>query len=263
MRILFIADVVGKPGRQIVRRFLSERGAQDYDLVIANGENLADGKGLTPETAREMFAAGVHVLTGGNHIWRKKEVMSIIDDERIVRPANYSPAASAPGRGWTILPAANGHPVAVINLLGRTYMNHHDDPFACAEELVDRLRPQTPRIIVDFHAEATSEKLAMARLLDGRVSAVIGTHTHVATADEQVSANGTASITDAGMTGPYDSVLGIKTALALRQLRSEMPVRHEIATGDVRLAGVDIELDTLSGRALSIRRVLQGAAIEG
>ena len=255
-RILFIADIVGKPGRAITRRFLAKRLETDScDFVIANGENLAGGKGLTPATAREMFEAGVDVLTGGNHTWRNREVLGIIDDERLVRPANYPAAAQTPGRGATVLTSRAGFPVAVINLLGRTFLDHHEDPFAWAEDLAESLRRQSAIVIVDFHAEATSEKRAMFHLLDGRVTAVIGTHTHVQTADEQISPQGTAYITDAGMTGPHDSVLGVKTEIALRQLRSEMPVRHEIASDDVHLSGVIIEADADTGRAISIERV--------
>lgn len=256
MRILFIADIVGQPGRRAAKKYLAAPpDAGGFDFVIANGENVAGGKGLTPPLARELFEAGVHVLTGGNHTWRNREVMGIIQDERIVRPANYPPCAETPGRGCSVLASPAGFEVAVVSLLGRTYMDHHDDPFARAEDLVESLRRRTPLIVVDFHAEATSEKLAMFRILDGRVTAVIGTHTHVQTADEQVSPSGTAYITDAGMTGPHDSILGVRTDIALRQLRTELPVRHEIATGDPHLSGVIIEADPLTGRAQSIRRV--------
>ena len=256
MKILFIGDIMGKPGRRAVRKFMDRKGGE-YDLVIANGENVASGKGLTAETARELFDVGVHVLTGGNHIFRNRDVFRIIQDERIVRPANYPPGAETPGHGMTIIDTQAGCPVAVINLMGRVYMNHFEDPYACAERLIDQLEGQVALRIVDFHAEATSEKLAMFRILDGRVTAVIGTHTHVQTADAQVSSLGTAYITDAGMTGPHDSILGIASEIAIRQLRTGLPVRHEVATGDVNLCGVEIEADMSSGQALSIRRIYQ------
>lgn len=254
MRILFIADIVGKPGRRAVSEYLSAR-AGEFDFIIANGENAAGGKGLTAAIAHKLFNLGVNVITGGNHIWRNRDIYAIIEDERVVRPANYPPEAGCPGSGLTVIDSSIGEPVAVMNLLGRTFMNHFEDPFACAEELLADLDDRVHVILIDLHAETTSEKVAMFRLLDGRVSAVVGTHTHVQTADEQVSVDGTAYITDAGMTGPHDSVLGVETDIVLRQLRTQLPVRHELATGDVHLSGVVIDIDESTGRARSIERV--------
>lgn len=256
VRILFIGDVVGRPGRKATREYLEEATrAEPFDFVIANGENAAGGKGLTPSTAQALFQAGVHCLTGGNHIWKNRDVAGVIDDERVVRPANYPPGADTPGHGAAVLHSPAGFPVGVVNLLGRTYMDHHEDPFACAERLVARLAEQTPILIVDMHAEATSEKLAMFRLLDGRVTAVIGTHTHVQTADEQVSPSGTAYLTDAGMTGAHDSILGVKSDIILRQLRTGLPVRHELSKDDLRLCGLIVEVDPLTGGARAVERV--------
>lgn len=258
MRLLFIADVVGRPGRKAVADYLGNpERASRHDVVVANGENAAGGKGLTRETARELFNEGVHVLTGGNHIWRQREFEEIADDPRVLRPANYPVEAEAPGHGWTVHTTMSGERLGVVSLMGRTFMNHHEDPFLWAERAVEALGAEGARsIVMDFHAEATSEKVAMFRLLDGRVSAVIGTHTHVQTADEQISEQGTAYLTDAGMTGPRESVLGVKSEIALRQLRSELPVRHELAGGPAHLSGVAIEIDDETGRARTIRRVL-------
>ena len=255
MKILFIGDIMGNPGRAAVRKYLADGRAAQFDFIIANGENVAGGKGLTPETAQDLFKCGVHALTGGNHTWRHREIAGIIEDERVLRPANYPPCAHPAGHGATVIHSPAGFPVGVVSLLGRTFMNHYEDPFACAESTIETLRRQTPLLFVDFHAEVTSEKLVMLHVLDGKATAVIGTHTHVQTADEHVTAAGTAYITDAGMTGPHDGIIGIKTEIAVRQLRALLPVHHEVATGDVHLSGVIIEADPLTGRAQSIQRV--------
>jgi metallophosphoesterase (TIGR00282 family) len=218
--------------------------------VVANGENLADGTGITSRLARRLHAAGVDVITLGNHAFRQREVYEhLAMDERIVRPANYP--ATAPGRGWCVAKAADGTPVAVLNLLGKLFLDPAVSPFAVAEDLVREAREKAQIVIVDFHAEATSEKVAMGRFLDGRVTAVLGTHTHVQTSDAHILRGGTAYITDAGMTGPHDSVIGVRTELILRRFTTQMPVRFEPAEGGVRMEGVLIECDA-GGRATSI-----------
>ena len=219
------------------------------DLCIANGENVADGVGITPKLADRLLASGVDAITLGNHVWRRGEIVPYLkENERIVRPANMS--RRAPGRGMTFVAARDGTEVAVINLLGVLFLSPTMSPFEIAEDLVDEARARTPIVIVDMHAEATSEKVAMARLLDGRATAVIGTHTHVQTNDARVLPGGTAAISDAGMTGPHDSVIGVEAELAIRSMRTAMPVRFETAQGDVRIEGVLIECDA-DGRAVS------------
>jgi metallophosphoesterase (TIGR00282 family) len=257
VRLFFIGDIIGKPGRQalsvslhrIVDRFR-------IDLVIANGENAAGGFGLTEDTAGELFSQGVHVLTSGNHIWDKKDALHLIEcDERILRPANYPPETA--GRGWGVYETASGVPVGVINLEGRVFMNNLDCPFRMADELVGQLRRTTAVILVDFHAEATSEKRALGWYLDGRVSAVVGTHTHVQTADEEILPNGTAYLTDAGMTGSFDSVIGMNREQAVRKFVSQMPVKFDVAKRDIRINGVVVEVDEETGRAVEIIRVAE------
>lgn len=254
MRILFVGDVVGAPGRRIVRARLKglkrELGA---DLTIVNGENAAGGAGLTTATAEELFAAGAEVITTGNHVWDKRDVLGLLEREpRVLRPANYP--AGSPGRGLTVVTTAGGK-VAVVNLMGRVFMPLTDDPFAAADRLLTELGDETRLVIVDFHAEATSEKSAFAWFLDGRVSAVLGTHTHVATADARVLPGGTAFITDVGMTGPFDSVIGVKKDQAIERFRTSRSIPYETAEGDVRLAGVILDIDPHSGRATAIERV--------
>jgi len=223
-------------------------------VVIANGENLAGWLGITPETARELFSYGVDLLTTGNHIWDKREILSYIDqDDRILRPANYP--QGAPGRGYTVLELEDKPPVAILNLSGRIFMPPLDDPFAAAGSIVPELRKKANIIILDFHAEATSEKIAMGWYLDGQVSAVIGTHTHVQTADERILPDYTAYITDVGMTGPINSVIGTKKSLIIRRFLTQMPVRFEVAKGDVMLSAVVIDVDPATGRAISIKRL--------
>lgn len=265
MLILFIGDVVGKPGREAVRRLLpAYRRERPLDFVVANAENAAGGSGLAPGLAAELFAAGVDCLTMGDHVFRRREILPLLQtEERLVRPANYS--ARAAGKGVTLLHAAAGTsaaampavgtPVGVINLVGRTFMQPADSPFEAVDRALGVLAGSTRVILVDFHAEATSEKVAMGRYLDGRVTAVIGTHTHVPTADEVVLPGGTAYITDVGMTGPHDSVIGRRTDRVIEALLTQMPTRFEVATGDVRLNAVLIEADAESGHARSIHRV--------
>jgi metallophosphoesterase (TIGR00282 family) len=229
------------------------RGDLRVDFCILNGENLADGVGITPKLADKMLAVGVDAITLGNHTWRRAEIIPYLEESgRVIRPANFS--MRAPGRGLTIVPAANGSDVAVINLLGALFLGPQHGPFEVIDELVDEARVRTPVIIVDMHGEATSEKVALSRWLDGKVTAVIGTHTHVQTNDARVQPGGTAAITDAGMTGPHNSVIGVEAELAIRQMRTGLPVRFETASGDVRIEGVLVECGA-DGRATSCEAV--------
>ena len=255
MKILFIGDVVGKPGRQAVATLVPKlRAERGVEFVIANGENSAHGVGLTATTVSALFDAGVNVITSGDHIWDQKEIYEVSEHEpRLLRPLNVAP--TAPGRGSIIVNVDGKCAVGVLNLVGRVFMPPCDCPFRAAEAEVARLRRETNIIIVDLHAEATSEKIAMGRFLDGKVSAVIGTHTHVATADECILPHGTAYITDAGMCGPHDSVLGRDTEAVLRRFLTQLPQKLEVATGNVQLCGVIVEVDEDSGRARHIERV--------
>lgn len=255
MRVIIIGDIVGGPGRRAVKENLkSLRLELKADLVIANGENAAGGNGITKVIAQELYAAGVDVITMGNHVWDRKEILDFIDkDTRIIRPANYP--NGTPGRGAFVY-ELNGYKVGVINLSGRVFLPDLDCPFRKVKELVETLRQETPNIIVDFHAEATSEKIAMGWFLDGKVSAVCGTHTHVQTADERILPEGTAYITDLGMTGPRDSVLGVQVDLVVEKFLSQMPVRFEIATGGYQLNGVLIEINQETGLASNISRIV-------
>lgn len=255
VKILFIGDIVGSPGRQAVSRLLHRIVDQHrIDLVIANGENAAGGFGITEEKARELFSLGIDVLTSGNHVWDKKEAFPYIRrEERLLRPANYPPDTI--GRGSTMVRTAGGVNVAVLNLEGRVFMNGLDCPFRVADREIVHLREQASVIIVDFHAEATSEKMSLGWHLDGRVSAVIGTHTHVQTADERILPGGTAYITDVGMTGSFDSVIGVRKDLAIERFLTQMPVRFEIAKKDIRLNGIVVDVDEASGKSLSVERI--------
>jgi metallophosphoesterase (TIGR00282 family) len=259
VRLLFIGDIVGRPGRELVRRgtaALVER--HRIDLVIANAENAAAGFGITREIGDQLLDWGIEVMTSGNHIWDKKEALDYIGAEpRLIRPANYP--AGVPGRGSYIAHTADGISVGVLNLMGRVFMVSIDDPFAVALQEIERLRDQTRIIFVDFHAEATSEKIAMGWHLDGRVTAVIGTHTHVQTADERILPKGTAYLTDVGMTGPHDSIIGVDIEAALGRFRTALPARFETATGNPRLNAVTIDVDAQTGRALSIERLSYSA----
>ena len=255
MRLLFVGDIVGKPGRSILARALPRLVAREQiDFVVANVENSAGGFGVTRETAEEILKAGVHVMTTGNHVWDKKEALGYIAQEpRLLRPINYP--AGAPGTGAGVFIAPGGTAVAVVNAMGRVYMPLLDDPFARLDTELARLREQTPVIVVDFHAEVTSEKIALAWHLDGRATLVVGTHTHVATADERVLPGGTACITDVGMTGPHDSVIGVEKAPAIARFLNGLPTRFETASGDPRLNAVLVDIDEGTGRALGIRRI--------
>jgi metallophosphoesterase (TIGR00282 family) len=259
MRLLFIADIVGQPGRRAVKELVPRlRQQHGLDLVVANGENAAGGSGLTVKTAEEVFCAGVDIITTGDHLWDQKEVVGLLERERrLLRPLNYPPGV--PGQGSTVFQGPGLPAVAILNLQGRTFMPPMDSPFQCALAEVERLRQQTRLILVDFHAEATSEKIALARLLDGRVSAVIGTHTHVQTADEQVFPGGTAFLCDGGFTGPHESVLGREIAPVVRRFLTNMPQKFEVAGGRVLLQGAIVEIDNLSGKALRIERVSEPA----
>lgn len=247
---------MGQPGRRAVKELLPRlREQHGIQFAVANGENSAGGSGITPKTAAEIFAAGVDVITSGDHLWDQKEVMELLQNEpRFLRPLNYPPGT--PGKGSTILKIRDLPPVAVMNVQGRTFMQPPlDNPFTLAMDEAKWLRQHTPIIFVDFHAEATSEKIAFARMLDGQVSAVVGTHTHVQTADEQVFPGGTAYLTDAGFTGPHESVLGREIQPVLTRFRTAIPQRFEVARNDVKLHGALIEIDEASGKALKIQRV--------
>ena len=255
-RLLFIGDVVGKPGRELLRRGLNAIVTHHrIDLVIANTENAAAGFGLTPDIAEDLFEYGINVMTGGNHTWDKKEIVPYFAEQpRLLRPANYP--AGTPGTGAYVARAANGVQVGVVNVMGRVFMTAIDDPFRVVVEQIEKVRADGARVVfVDFHAEATSEKVAMGWHLDGRVAAVVGTHTHVATADERVLPQGTAYITDVGMTGPHDSVIGVERQAVIQRFLTGLPQRFETANENPRLNAVVVEANELTGRAVSIERV--------
>ena len=255
MRILFIGDIVGKSGRDVLRRGL--RPLIDHfgvEFVIANVENAAAGFGITKDIGDAILDWGVEVMTSGNHIWDKKEVLDYIPTEpRLLRPANYP--AGVPGRGAYVAQTGDGRAVGVINAMGRVFMLNIDDPFQVVLREIEAMRAKTKIIIVDFHAEATSEKIAMGWHLDGKVTLVVGTHTHVQTADERILPNGTAYLTDAGMTGPHDSIIGMEREPALARFLNGMPSRFEPATGNPRVNGVIVDADDKTGRALAVRRI--------
>lgn len=255
MRILMIGDIVGKPGRRAILENLSYlRTELNIDLVIANGENAASGHGITKDIAKQLFAAGVDVFTMGNHVWNKKEIIDYIDKEkRLLRPANYPPGT--PGVGFNTYKTRSGQVVGVINVSGRIFMQELDCPFRTIDKILEEVTPITNIIFVDFHAEATSEKVAMGWYLDGRVTAVCGTHTHVQTADERILPRGSAYITDVGMTGPRDSVIGVTVDIVLDKFLSQMPKRFEVADTSYQLNAVMVEADEETGLALKIERV--------
>ncbi len=259
MKILFIGDIFGHPGRRIVKELLpSLVGEYDPDLVLGNGENAAAGFGITPPLVEELLDVGIAVLTSGNHIWDKKEIYTYLNehaDGRLLRPANYPPGA--PGHGVYLGKTRSGFDYAVLNLQGRIFMNPIDCPFRTADAELARIPPQVKVRIVDIHAEATSEKISMGWYLDGRVTAVLGTHTHIPTADETILPNGAAYVTDLGMTGPYDSVIGIDKQPVIQKFLNQLPTRFEVAKGDVRLHAVLIEADPETGHALSIQRIMR------
>ena len=255
MRVLFIGDIIGEPGRKMVRANM--RGLMEThrpDLVIANGENAAGGFGITAEIAEELFSLGIHVLTSGNHVWDKKEIEAYLTkQDRLIRPANYPDGN--PGFGSVVISTAGAGKAAVLNLEGRVFMSNLEDPFRVAEREIEKLKKETQVVIIDFHAEATSEKIALAWHVDGKASAVIGTHTHVQTADERVLTGGTAFITDAGMTGPTDSVIGVKKEQAIARFLYQTPHRFELPKGPVHLCAVLIDIDSKTGKANAIERI--------
>ena len=255
MRILMAGDVVGRPGRRAVKALVPElRRELDLDFVIANGENAAGGLGLTPDVAEELFRAGVDVITTGDHLWDQKEVSELLDAEpRFLRPLNYPPGT--PGRGSLVLEREGLPPMGVLNLQGQVFMREMENPFLAAKTEVKKIQSRALVILVDIHAEATSEKIAMGRLLDGQVSAVIGTHTHVQTADEQIFPQGTAFLCDAGFTGPHESVLGREVEPVVERFLTYQPQRFHVAKGRVLLQGAMVEVDGATGRAVSIERV--------
>ena len=255
VRILFIGDIVGEPGRRAVKQLVPKlRLEHQVNLVVANGENSAGGSGITPNTAAEIYAAGVDIITSGDHLWDQKDVIGLLqNDRRFLRPLNYPP--ETPGQGSTIIQSESLAPVAVMNLQGRAFMQDLENPFWAARAEVERLRSRTRVIFVDMHAEATSEKIAIARMLDGKVSAVIGTHTHVQTADEQIFPGGTAFLCDAGFTGAHESVLGREIEPVLKRFLTNQPQRFEVARKRVLLQGALVDIDADTGRALNIKRI--------
>jgi len=250
MLILAIGDVIGRPGRQTLNFFLPKI-KQEYgvDLTVINAENIAGGIGVTPETAEELFTAGADVLTSGNHIWAHKTIVPYLDTEMsLIRPLNYPPGV--PGRGYTIKKG-----VLVVNLIGRTFMNNYDCPFRAMDMLLAQMENKHKVIIIDFHAEATSEKVALGRYLDGRVSAVLGTHTHIGTIDAQLLPKGTAYVTDIGMTGPVDSIIGDETENVLQRFLTQLPYRMSAASGKSVLNAVLVRVDDMTGKAVDIERI--------
>ncbi|MBI4353889.1 MAG: TIGR00282 family metallophosphoesterase [Candidatus Omnitrophica bacterium] len=266
MKALLIGDVVGRPGRVAIERFVIPlREELGLDFVSANCENVAGGTGVTPTTADELFRAGVDMLTSGNHVWRKKEALELLKlDHRVLRPANYP--ETAPGSGSTVITTLSGHKVGVLNVQGRVFMDPVTAcPFRTAEKELERLRLVTSMIIVDMHAEATSEKVALGWFLDGKVSCVFGTHTHIPTADERILPKGTAFLSDVGMTGPYDSVIGRETPQIVERFLSGIPVKSEVAQGNVQLHALLVDIDPATGKATHVervRRVLDEAVVD-
>ena len=255
MNILFIGDIVGAPGRRVVTELLP-RAVDQYciDLVVANGENASGGIGITPQVADQFLSQGVDLLTSGNHIWKHKEILPYLNEtDRLLRPANYPP--ETPGRGPAMVETAGGEPVAVINLEGRVFMSSLECPFRTVDQLLNTLPPEVKVILVDMHAEATSEKQALGWYLDGRVSAVVGTHTHVQTADERIMPGGTGYISDAGMTGPVDSVIGMNREIILERFLTQRPHPFKVATQNLQLQGVVLKIDA-GGRCQEIIRVV-------
>ncbi len=256
MRILILGDVVGRPARRAITALVpSLINENEIDLVIANAENAAGGMGIDMKSARELFSAGIQVLTSGNHVWKKKEIYTYLDDQtNLIRPANFPPGA--PGRGWCAWQGDKGLRALVINVQGRVFMpNHVDDPFRCVDGVLREKRQHCPVVIVDMHAEATSEKCAMGWYLDGRVSIVYGTHTHVQTADERILPGGTAYITDVGMCGPMDSVIGMERDTVIKGFLSQLPRPFAVAQDNVVLQGIVVSVDEHTGKAHEMRRL--------
>jgi hypothetical protein len=254
MKILFIGDIVGSPGREAIKQLLPGlKKEYGLDFVIANAENAAGGSGIIPRIAEDLFDSGVDVLTSGDHIWKKREVLEIIDDARVLRPLNFPPGA--PGRGFGVFSLQSGRKIGVVNVNGRVFMEPLECPFKTTMAAVEEMRKETHVIIVDIHAEATSEKVALGWYLDGKVSAVLGTHTHIQTADERILPAGSAYLTDVGMTGPHDSVIGRKVEDVLERFITQVPVRFEVAEGNIQLQGAVVDIDEETGHARSIVRV--------
>ncbi|MBS1953042.1 MAG: TIGR00282 family metallophosphoesterase [Cyanobacteria bacterium SZAS-4] len=253
MSVLFLGDVIGKPGRRVIKQYLAGH-APKADLIIANAENAAHGFGTTESNLQELRDAGVQAFTGGNHTFDRKEIFEFIDQQQnVIRPANYP--AGTPGSGSCIVEIADGIKVGLINVLGRVFMEPLESPFLVAEKLIEQLSAETKIIIVDMHAEATAEKIALGLYLDGRVSAVVGTHTHVQTADERILPNGTAFLTDAGCCGPANGVIGMDQAAVFRRMVKQLPSRFEVAEGPAMVNGVVFDIDKTTGKASAIRRV--------
>ena len=255
MRVLFIGDIVGEAGREVVRKKLRDfKEEKKIDAVIANGENSAGGSGVTQRIAEELFVFGVDVITSGDHIWKKRDIYEFLQrSDRLIRPANYPPGA--PGRGNTCVEIKGKGTLGVVNLIGRVFMEELDCPFRGVMKELEEVKKKTNIIFVDMHAEATSEKVAMGWYLDGKVSAVVGTHTHIQTADEKILPGGTAYITDCGMTGPYDSVIGRRKDLIIERFLTQLPNRFEVAQKDVQMHGVMVDVDGSTGKATAIKRV--------
>jgi len=255
MKILFIGDIVGAPGREAIKKLVVPlKQDLQIDFVIANAENASGGSGITTKVASELFAAGADVLTSGDHIWKKPEIFELINqEERILRPLNFP--SGAPGRGAGVFKAKNGTKIGVLNVNGRVFMEALECPFKAALKAAEELAKETKIIIVDIHAEATSEKVALGWYLDGKVSAILGTHTHIQTADEKILPKGTAYITDVGMTGPYDSVIGRRVEDVLTRFLSSIPVKFEVAQENIQLHGALVEIDEKTGKAISILRI--------
>lgn len=257
IKVLMVGDTVGKPGRKACQEIIPRlRESEPLDFVVVNGENLAGGSSVTKETIQEIFNCGVDVITSGDHIYKNKEAIQILEENpRVLRPINYP--KQNPGRGFVVATTAHGVKIAVMNVMGRVFLQNLDCPFRSVEAAVNSVKNETSVILLDIHAEATSEKVAMGWFLDGRVSAVVGTHTHIQTADETILPNGTAYLTDLGMTGPYKSVLGRDIQQILAKFMTQIPNRTEVATEDVRLCGAIIEINAATGKALSIKRVCE------
>ncbi len=252
MKVLVIGDVMGKAGRNSLKEFLAKK-KNHYDFIIVNGENAAGGFGITKKIAEEFYSWGADVITSGNHIWDKKEIYEYLDEEnRLLRPLNYP--KGVPGNGYVILTNKNGVKFGVVNIQGRVFMPEVDSPFDRIEEILEEIRKETKNIIVDFHAEASSEKVAMGYYLDGRVSLVYGTHTHIQTADNRILPEGTAYLTDVGMTGAHDSIIGMSVETVLPKFLNSLPSRFEVADGEPRINGLELEIDT-NGLAISIERI--------
>lgn len=256
MKILFVGDIVGSPGRKALKENLQKlKREHEIDVCIANGENSAAGTGITYVIAKELLEMGVDCITLGNHTWAKREILHFIEsEERVIRPANYAPGV--PGKGYYLINTPKGT-VGVINLMGRVYMDSLDCPFRMVDRVIEEIRSQTQIIIVDFHAEATSEKCAFAYYVDGRVSAVLGTHTHVQTADERILPCGTGFITDVGMTGPSDSIIGVQKETVINKFLNGMPARFEVANGITQINAVILDIEEKKGRTIQVKRIFQ------